>query len=229
MGPGGSGSQHRRTRPRRAGRGSRSSGAPSSTRCCFPRPCRTTTRSQRSRRPTRGASACSPRSSRGGRRAVLPRARRGTSTPRGHASPPHTTPRAATGNTCRRGTAPRGVGRVSGNVDPPCTPRFCPPVATSTTAPACSACTRFCRVSSDPGGRRAACARCSSSCCARLCATRAWCAASRHPTPRRRALAVAWLTGTLDDQVVVPVGFVCDALGLDAGVLAAAVRARAAP
>jgi hypothetical protein len=47
--------------------------------------------------------------------------------------------------------------------------------------------------------------------------------------PRRQALAVAWLTGTLDDQVVVPVGFVCDALGLDADGLAAAVRARATP
>jgi hypothetical protein len=44
--------------------------------------------------------------------------------------------------------------------------------------------------------------------------------------PRRRALAVAWLTGTLDDQVRLPVAFVCDALGLDAGVLAAAVRVR---
>jgi hypothetical protein len=49
------------------------------------------------------------------------------------------------------------------------------------------------------------------------------------PHPRRRALAVAWLTGTLDGEVVVPLGFVCDALGLDAGALAAAVRARTAP
>jgi len=32
--------------------------------------------------------------------------------------------------------------------------------------------------------------------------------------PRRRVLALAWLTGTLDDQVAVPIGFVCDALGL---------------
>src|SRR5262249_6694757 len=47
--------------------------------------------------------------------------------------------------------------------------------------------------------------------------------------PRRRALAVAWLTGTVDDQVAVPIGFVCDALGLDAGALAAAVQARATP
>src|SRR5262249_10100112 len=31
---------------------------------------------------------------------------------------------------------------------------------------------------------------------------------------------------TLDGEVVVPLGFVCDALGLDAGALAAAVRAR---
>ena len=47
--------------------------------------------------------------------------------------------------------------------------------------------------------------------------------------PRRQALAVAWLTGTLDAEVALPVTFVCDALGLDAGVLAAAVRARALP
>jgi hypothetical protein len=47
--------------------------------------------------------------------------------------------------------------------------------------------------------------------------------------PRRRALALAWLTGTFDGQVAVPVGFVCDALGLDAGALAAAVQARATP
>jgi hypothetical protein len=47
--------------------------------------------------------------------------------------------------------------------------------------------------------------------------------------PRRQALAVAWLTGTLDGEVTLPIGFVCDALGLDAGALAAAVRARATP
>jgi hypothetical protein len=47
--------------------------------------------------------------------------------------------------------------------------------------------------------------------------------------PRRQALAVAWLTGTLGDQVRLPVAFVCEALGLDAGVLAAAVLARATP
>jgi hypothetical protein len=35
--------------------------------------------------------------------------------------------------------------------------------------------------------------------------------------PGRRATARAWLTGTLDDQVVVSVQMVCDALGLDAG------------
>ena len=46
---------------------------------------------------------------------------------------------------------------------------------------------------------------------------------------RRQALAVAWLTGTLDDQVALPIGFLCDALRLDAGALAAAVRARATP
>jgi hypothetical protein len=35
-----------------------------------------------------------------------------------------------------------------------------------------------------------------------------------------------WLVGELDGQVALPIGFVCDALGLDAGVLAAAVRRR---
>jgi hypothetical protein len=38
-----------------------------------------------------------------------------------------------------------------------------------------------------------------------------------------------WLVGELDGQVALPVTFVCDALGLDAGVLAAAVRAQATP
>lgn len=47
--------------------------------------------------------------------------------------------------------------------------------------------------------------------------------------PRRQALAVAWLTGTLDAEVALPITVVCDALGLDADVLAAAVRARTAP
>jgi hypothetical protein len=47
--------------------------------------------------------------------------------------------------------------------------------------------------------------------------------------PRRQALAVAWLVGTLDDQVVLPVTVVCDALGIDAGTLAATVRRRVAP
>jgi hypothetical protein len=35
--------------------------------------------------------------------------------------------------------------------------------------------------------------------------------------------------GTLDAEVVLPVTVVCDALGLDAGVLAVAVRARTMP
>jgi len=42
--------------------------------------------------------------------------------------------------------------------------------------------------------------------------------------PRRQARAVAWLTGTLDDPVALPIGFVCDALGIDAGALAAAAQ-----
>jgi hypothetical protein len=45
--------------------------------------------------------------------------------------------------------------------------------------------------------------------------------------PRRQALATAWLTGALDAEVLVPIRLVCDVLDLDAGVLAAAVRARA--
>jgi hypothetical protein len=41
-----------------------------------------------------------------------------------------------------------------------------------------------------------------------------------------RTLARRWLLGELDGQVALPVTLVCDALGLDASVLAAAVRAR---
>jgi len=53
---------------------------------------------------------------------------------------------------------------------------------------------------------------------------------SRAPLhARRQALAVAWLTGMLDADVVLPVAVVCDALGIDASVLAAIVRARVAP
>jgi hypothetical protein len=52
----------------------------------------------------------------------------------------------------------------------------------------------------------------------------------RSPRWRRRAgiaprtLARAWLAGELEDQVPLPVATVCDALGLDADALAAAVR-----
>jgi hypothetical protein len=38
-----------------------------------------------------------------------------------------------------------------------------------------------------------------------------------------------WLLGELDAEVALPVRFVCDALGIDADVLATAVRARATP
>jgi len=54
--------------------------------------------------------------------------------------------------------------------------------------------------------------------------------AGRFGARRRPAQIVAarrWLAGELDDQVRLPIAFVCDALGLDAGMLAAAVRARA--
>jgi hypothetical protein len=47
------------------------------------------------------------------------------------------------------------------------------------------------------------------------CATRAQVVVARR-----------WLLGELDDQVALPVRYVCDMLGIDAGVLAAAVRAR---
>jgi len=56
---------------------------------------------------------------------------------------------------------------------------------------------------------------------------------SRQLGPRARAARVLaarrWLLGELDDQVALPIGYVCDMLGLDAGVLAAAARARVAP
>jgi hypothetical protein len=57
----------------------------------------------------------------------------------------------------------------------------------------------------------------------------------RSPRWRRRAgtavrmNARAWLAGELEDQVALPVATVCDALGLDAAALAAAVRARVWP
>jgi hypothetical protein len=54
--------------------------------------------------------------------------------------------------------------------------------------------------------------------------------ACRAGTRTRASQVVAarrWLAGELDDQVAFPIGYVCDMLGLDAGVLAAAVRARA--
>jgi hypothetical protein len=46
----------------------------------------------------------------------------------------------------------------------------------------------------------------------------------RHVRPAKRQLARRWLCGELDDQVALPIGFVCDALGLDAAALAAVVR-----
>ena len=51
----------------------------------------------------------------------------------------------------------------------------------------------------------------------------------RRGDPRRCALARSWLCGELDAHVAIPVRLVCDALGLDAGMLAAAVRARVTP
>src|SRR5262245_46240203 len=43
------------------------------------------------------------------------------------------------------------------------------------------------------------------------------------------AVARQWLVGELDDQVALPVGWVCDMLGIDVDVLAADVRAGATP
>lgn len=46
-----------------------------------------------------------------------------------------------------------------------------------------------------------------------------------HPRSAQRTAARRWLLGELDDQgVAVPITWVCDVLGLDAGALAAAVR-----
>ena len=42
-------------------------------------------------------------------------------------------------------------------------------------------------------------------------------------------VARRWLLGELDDQVALPCGWVCDVLGIEHAVLAAAVRARATP
>jgi hypothetical protein len=43
------------------------------------------------------------------------------------------------------------------------------------------------------------------------------------------AIARRWLVGELDAEVALPIGWVCHMLGIDKGVLAAAVRARATP
>ena len=45
--------------------------------------------------------------------------------------------------------------------------------------------------------------------------------------PRRQALAVAWLTGTLDAEVALPVAWVSDALGIEHASLARLVRRHA--
>jgi hypothetical protein len=50
-----------------------------------------------------------------------------------------------------------------------------------------------------------------------------------RPRPAQVVAARRWLVGDLDDQVALPIGFVCDALGLDADVLAAAVRTGTTP
>jgi hypothetical protein len=47
----------------------------------------------------------------------------------------------------------------------------------------------------------------------------------RHVRPAERQLARQWLLGQLDDQgVTVPIGWLCDQLGLEASAVAAAVR-----
>jgi len=51
----------------------------------------------------------------------------------------------------------------------------------------------------------------------------------RRGTPTRREFARRWLQGELDAEVALPAAVVCDALGLDAGALAATVRRRVTP
>jgi hypothetical protein len=54
------------------------------------------------------------------------------------------------------------------------------------------------------------------------------CRAGTRARAAQVVIARRWLLGELDDQVALPVGWVCDMLGIDKGVLAA-VRARATP
>jgi hypothetical protein len=49
------------------------------------------------------------------------------------------------------------------------------------------------------------------------------------PAVTARALARRWLLSEFDAEVALPVGYLCNSLGLDAGRLAAAVRSRATP
>jgi hypothetical protein len=55
------------------------------------------------------------------------------------------------------------------------------------------------------------------------------CRTGRRARAAQVVAARRWLVGDFDDQVALPIGYVCDMLGIDAGVLAAAVRARATP
>jgi hypothetical protein len=55
------------------------------------------------------------------------------------------------------------------------------------------------------------------------------CRAGTRARAKQIAIARRWLVGELDAEVALPVGWVCDMLGIDADVLAAAVRARAVP
>jgi hypothetical protein len=50
-----------------------------------------------------------------------------------------------------------------------------------------------------------------------------------RPRPALRMLAQRWLAGELEAEVALPVDVVCTMLRIDAGVLAAAVRARVPP
>jgi hypothetical protein len=69
---------------------------------------------------------------------------------------------------------------------------------------------------------------------ARACSGTPWSRpGSRRATPVRRpalrTLTRRWLAGELDAEVALPVEVVCTMLGIDARMLAAAVRARATP
>src|SRR5262249_3550700 len=176
---------------------------------------------------TRASSACSPWLPRCGSPAAPAPASPGISTRCGGGSPPHRMPGTAP-TICLHVTAPRGVGPRTGTGDARAFPRDHPRVIAwrGDHAP----------LSIPRSALRAVGAR---ALLLRLLAD-ALHLADLGPRMRRkgartgpgrvtRAQVVAarrWLLGELDDQVALPVGYVCDMLNIDADVLAAVVRAR---